>query len=83
MKRYIPTRSKCGLMPQASRLLLYTLPVLLGVLCEHAARLYALASGGAVGIHLQLGAELEYACAAFAIVTAGALLLDISERKDQ
>ena len=82
MKRYISPRPKWGLMPQASRLLLCTLPVLLGILCEHAARLYALASGGAVGIGLLMGAELEYSCAALAILTAGALLLDVSERKD-
>ena len=82
MNRYISTRQKRGLMPRASRLLLCTLPVLLCILCEHAARLYALAQRGAIGIHLQMGAELEYIVAAFTILISGALLLDASERHD-
>ena len=82
MNQYISTHPKRRLMPRASRLLLCTLPVLLCILCEHAARLHALVQRGAVGVHLQMGAELEYIVAAFTILTAGALLLDASERHD-
>ena len=82
MSRYIISRGKHGLMPRASRLLLYTLPVLLAVLCEHAARLYTLVDSGALGVHLQMGAELEYLIASITILTTGALLLDISVRRD-
>ena len=82
MNRYISARPRLGLMPRASRLLLCTLPFLLAILCEHAARLYALVRSGAGGIHLQMGSELDYLLAAFAILTAGALLLDVSERHD-